>query len=106
MYASPVLASPFGTPHPTNPIWRYRPVSVANIISNNMFSYAIGDDMKISRTALWTQSCCIRKHKPRDNNIATKKRSRGGSNAFIQMMKKDGAKRKVAPRVPNFPNIQ
>lgn len=96
MYGTPggVSAAPYGTPYPTSWRWWGRPVSPVNVNSNNRFSYAIGDDLKIRQTVLYTQTCCIVEERPRQDH-STARTINNSANAFRQLMQKDGPRNRV-----------
>ncbi len=99
MYNPPVSSLPFGTNSSGNFtgnfIWRAKPISPVNVSSNDRFSYAIGDDLKIRQTALFVQTCCIGRERHRRGNNANilRRNNAASNNAFRNMLQKDGARR-------------
>lgn len=55
------------------------------------FSYAVGDDTNVKRTAILARTCCIRKYRPHGKALKNSASSRT-TNKFLQMMKSDKGK--------------
>lgn len=114
-------AAPFGhvNQNPSSPItnnwnnFRWKQIPISYVISNNLYSYGLGDDTHIKKTQLWVETCCIQKER-RGKINASKARSAGNRSAvkrFMQRMNADkGSKPRSAPSLPpqlrNLQNFQ
>ena len=95
---SPIVTPIPGAPFPATPVssWKWFPVNAANVMSDGMISFAIGDDTNVHRTALYTQSCCLDPIKKATPTNATTRSNQ--AQKLIELMKQDkGRSRSVAP---------
>lgn len=73
--------------------WSFKPVSASNVSSQNLFSFALGDDTQIKQTALVALTCCLdRDSKP---HPISRKMKTSKARKFLQMMDRDKGKKKV-----------